>query len=77
MLICAPYANSYHRFENSSYAPINSSWGYNNRTVSLRTPANDGPDMWIEQRLAGADANPYLLVAALLTGIHHGLSVKK
>jgi glutamine synthetase len=33
--------------------------------------------MWIEQRLAGADANPYLLVAALLAGIHHGLSVKK
>jgi glutamine synthetase len=77
MLICAPHANSYHRFENSSYAPINSSWGYNNRTVSLRIPANDGPDMRIEHRLAGADTNPYLLVAALLAGIHHGLSVKK
>jgi glutamine synthetase len=77
MLICAPHANSYHRFENSSYAPINSSWGYNNRTVSLRIPANDGRDMRIEHRLAGADANPYLLVAALLGGIHHGLSVKK
>ena len=77
MLICAPHANSYHRFENASYAPINSSWGYNNRTVSFRIPANNGPDMRIEHRLAGADANPYLLVAALLAGIHHGLSRKK
>jgi glutamine synthetase len=33
--------------------------------------------MRIEHRLAGADANPYLLVGALLAGIHHGLSVKK
>ena len=77
MLICAPHANSYHRFRIASYAPINSSWGYNNRTVSFRIPANDGPDMRIEHRLAGADANPYLLVAALLSGIHHGLSAKK
>ena len=37
MLICAPHANSFHRFENSSYAPINSSWGYNNRTVFSQT----------------------------------------
>ena len=77
MLICAPHANSFHRFQSGSYAPINSSWGYNNRTVSLRIPANDGPDMRIEYRLAGADANPYLLVAALLAGIHHGLSAKQ
>ena len=77
MLICAPHANSFHRFQSGSYAPINSSWGYNNRTVSLRIPANDGPDMRIEYRLAGADANPYLLVAALLSGIHHGLSAKQ
>ena len=77
MLICAHHASSYHRFENFSYAPINSSWFYNNRTVSFRTPANDVPDMWIEHLLTGADANLSLLVAALLAGIHHGLSVKK
>ena len=75
--ICAPHANSYHCFENSCYAPINSSWGYNNWTVSLRIPANNCPDMLIEHRLAGVDANPYLLVAALLAGINHGLSVIK
>jgi glutamine synthetase len=77
MLIFAPHANSFHRYRSGTYAPINSSWGYNNRTVSFRIPANDGPDMRIEHRLAGADANPYLLVVALLAGIHHGLSVKK
>ncbi len=77
MLIFAPHANSFHRYRSGTYAPINSSWGYNNRTVSFRIPANDGPDMRIEHRLAGADANPYLLVGAILAGIHHGLSVKK
>ncbi len=76
MLIFAPHANSFHRYRSGTYAPINSSWGYNNRTVSFRIPANDGPDMRIEHRLAGADANPYLLVGALLAGIHHGLSTK-
>ena len=76
MLICAPHANSYHRFQSGSYAPVNMSWGYNNRTVSIRIPANSGPDMRIEHRLAGADANPYLLVSALLAGLNHGLITK-
>ena len=76
MLICAPPANSYHRFQRDSCAPVNMSWGYNNRTVSIRIPASEGPDTRIEHRLAGADANPYLLVAALLSGILHGLKEK-
>ena len=76
MLICAPHANSYHRFQSGSYAPVNMSWGYNNRTVSIRIPANNGPDMRIEHRLAGADANPYLLVSALLAGLQYGLISK-
>ena len=75
MLICAPHANSYHRFQNDSCAPVNTSWGYNNRTVSIRIPASEGPDTRIEHRLAGADANPYLLVSALLSGILHGLKI--
>ena len=76
MLIYAPHANSYHRFHRDSYAPVNSSWGYNNRTVSFRIPANTGNDIRIEHRIAGADANPYLLVAAMLSGIYHGLKKK-
>ena len=77
MLICAPHANSYHRFQNDSCAPVNMSWGYNNRTVSIRIPPSEGPDTRIEHRLAGADANPYLLVSSLLCGILHGLNKKK
>ena len=77
MLICAPHANSYHRFQNDSCAPVNMSWGYNNRTVSIRIPPSEGPDTRIEHRLAGADANPYLLVSSLLCGILHGLNQKK
>jgi len=77
MLIFAPHANSYHRFHSDSYAPINSSWGYNNRTVSFRIPASNKVDTRIEHRIAGADSNPYLLVAAILSGIYHGLMTKK
>ncbi len=76
MLICAPHANSYHRFQNDSCAPVNMSWGYNNRTVSIRIPPSEEQDIRIEHRLAGADANPYLLVASLLCGILHGLNQK-
>jgi len=77
MLICAPHANSYHRFQDDSCAPVNMSWGYNNRTVSIRIPPSEGPDTRIEHRLAGADANPYLLIASLLCGILQGLNQKK
>ena len=77
MLICAPHANSYHRFQNDSCAPVNMSWGYNNRTVSIRIPPSEGSDTRIEHRLAGADANPYLLVSSLLCGILHGFNQKK
>jgi len=77
MLIFASHANSYHRFNIDSYAPINSSWGYNNRTVSFRIPASNLVDTRIEHRIAGADTNPYLLVATILSGIYHGLKTKK
>ena len=76
MLICAPHANSYHRFQDDSCAPVNMSWGYNNRTVAIRIPPREGPDTRIEHRLAGADTNPYLLIASLLCGILQGLNQK-
>ena len=49
-------------------------WGYNNRNVSLRIPVSDAKNLRIEHRVAGADANPYLVVASVLAGIHHGLT---
>jgi glutamine synthetase len=76
MLLFAPHANSYRRFQAESFVPLNGSWGYNNRTVALRIPAGDIQDRRIEHRVSGADANPYLVTAAILAGIHNGLTEK-
>ena len=76
MAIFAPNANSYRRFRANSYAPVAPTWGVNNRTVSLRVPAGPASGRHIEHRVAGADANPYLALAALLAGVHHGLTGK-
>jgi glutamine synthetase len=76
MAIFAPNANSYRRFRANSYAPVAPTWGVNNRTVSLRVPAGSAQSRHIEHRVAGADANPYLALAALLAGVHHGLTGK-
>ncbi|MGE3833086.1 MAG: glutamine synthetase family protein, partial [Parvibaculaceae bacterium] len=76
MLIFAPNANSYRRFRRNSYAPVSASWGINNRTVSLRIPAGAPETCHIEHRPAGADANPYLVMAAILAGMHHGIAEK-
>jgi glutamine synthetase len=76
MAIFAPNANSYRRFRPNSYAPVAPTWGINNRTVSLRVPAGPPASRHIEHRVAGADANPYLALAALLAGVHHGLTHK-
>jgi len=76
MLIFAPNANSYRRFRRNSYAPVAASWGINNRTVSLRVPAGAAKACHIEHRPSGADANPYLVMAAILAGMHHGIVEK-
>ena len=49
-----------------SVAPINVQWGYDNRTAGLRVPTSTGAARRVENRLAGADANPYLAIAASL-----------
>ena len=74
MAILAPNANSYRRFRARSYAPVAPTWGINNRTVGLRIPAGDAASRRVEHRVAGADANPYLVLAAILAGAHHGLT---
>ncbi len=72
----APHANSYRRFKANSYAPVAPTWGVNNRTVSFRIPAGPPPSRHVEHRACGADANPYLAVAAVLAGMHHGMANK-
>ena len=57
-------------------APVNRAWGVNNRSVALRIPHSDADAVRVEHRAAGADANPYLVAAAVLAGIHHGISEK-
>ena len=73
MLLFAPHLNSYRRFQRASHAPLAPTWGYDNRTVAVRVPADSHEAMRIEHRVAGADANPYLAVAAILAGVLYGI----
>ncbi len=74
MAIYAPNANSYRRFQEDSYVPLAKTWGWNNRTVAVRIPTGADEARRVEHRVAGADANPFLLTAVLLAGIHHGIT---
>ncbi len=73
MLILAPTINSYRRYRPEAYVPLNPSWAVNNRGVALRIPVSSPENRRVEHRVAGADANPYLLTAAVLAGIHYGI----
>jgi glutamine synthetase len=65
----APNVNSFRRMRPDYSAPINVQWGYDNRSCGLRVPISDRHDRRIENRLPGADANPYLaMTAALICG---------
>jgi glutamine synthetase len=66
LAIFGPYVNSYRRFTRYYSAPINVHWGYDNRTVGLRVPASGWENRRVENRVAGADVNPYLAIAASL-----------
>jgi glutamine synthetase len=66
MLMLAPNVNSYRRFVKGSQAPIHLQWGYDNRTAGLRVPVSGPAARRVEMRVAGADANPYLAIAASL-----------
>jgi glutamine synthetase len=73
MLLFAPHANSYRRFVLNAFVPLNDCWGFNNRTVAMRIPHSDPANTRIEHRIAGADANPYLVAAAVLAGMLDGI----
>lgn len=66
MALLAPNVNSYRRFQPGMYVPTQASWGHNNRTVALRIPCGERQNHRVEYRVAGADANPYLVMAAIL-----------
>lgn len=62
----APNVNSFRRMRPNHSAPINLQWGYDNRSCGLRVPITDPQNTRIENRVPGADANPYLAAAASL-----------
>ncbi|MFZ8885915.1 MAG: glutamine synthetase family protein [Steroidobacteraceae bacterium] len=66
MSLFAPNVNSYRRITRYNMAPINVQWGYDNRTAGLRVPTSPPDARRVENRVAGADANPYLAIAASL-----------
>jgi glutamine synthetase len=64
--LLAPNVNSYRRLIRYHAAPINVQWGLDNRTVGLRVPDSGRESRRVENRVPGADANPYLAIAASL-----------
>jgi glutamine synthetase len=74
MALFAPNANSYKRFQLGVFAPVDANWGFNHRAVSLRIPLSGPTNTRVEHRVSGADANPYLVTAALMAGLHHGIT---
>ncbi len=71
-LFFAPQVNSYKRFAEGSFAPTAVAWGEDNRTCALRAVGH-GQSLRIENRLPGADVNPYLALAAMIAAGLHGI----
>jgi glutamine synthetase len=71
-LLFAPNINSYKRFAKGSFAPTAVAWGKDNRTCSLRVVGH-GEALRFENRMPGADVNPYLAIAAMIASGLHGL----
>lgn len=72
-LTFAPHENSYRRLLPGAHAPTSVAWGYENRTAAIRIPGGSSKARRIEHRVAGADANPYLVVASILGGALVGI----
>jgi glutamine synthetase len=76
MPLYAPNVNSYRRITPHYSAPINTHWGIDNRTVGLRVPLSAPAATRVENRIAGADTNPYLVIAASLASGYLGMQDK-
>ena len=74
--LVAPYVNSYRRLVPYLTAPINLDWGQDNRTTGLRVPISGPEARRVENRVVGADANPYLAIAACLATGYLGMTEK-
>jgi glutamine synthetase len=74
-LFYAPYVNSYKRYQAGTFAPTRIAWAWDNRTTGFRM-CGEGPSLRIENRIPGADANPYLAFAATIAAGLHGIEQK-
>jgi len=74
MAVWAQSANAYRRYVPKAYVSLAAHCGFNNRTVALRIPRGHSSATRIEHRVAGADANPYLVVASILAGASYGIA---
>jgi glutamine synthetase len=74
-LFYAPYVNSYKRYQAGSFAPTRIAWGLDNRTCGFRI-CGHGDSLRVENRIPGADANPYLAFAATIAAGLHGIEQK-
>ncbi|PCJ59724.1 MAG: glutamine synthetase [Planctomycetota bacterium] len=79
--MCSPTINSYARLVKGAWAPTTATWGVENRTTALRAIPGNAQSQRVEFRLGSADANPYLVAAAIigagLTGIEKKLKLSK
>jgi len=71
-LLLAPNINSYKRFAAATFAPTAVAWGHDNRTCSLRV-VGEGPSLRFENRVGGADLNPYMALSAIIAAGLHGV----
>jgi glutamine synthetase len=73
-LLLNPTINSYKRLVPGWFAPINATWGYENRSCAVRAIRSDRQDLWrFECRRPGADANPYLALSAIAASAADGI----
>jgi len=76
-LLLNPTVNSYKRLVPGWFAPINATWGYENRSCAVRAIRSARPELWrLECRRPGADANPYLALAAIAVSAAEGIRSK-
>jgi glutamine synthetase len=70
----APSVNAFRRYSGAGAVPRNKRWGYLNESVNFSVVKGDDDAPRIDIASAGADANPYLSLAAILAGVHYGIS---
>jgi glutamine synthetase len=74
MAIFAPSFSAYRRYRAGAFVAMDGTWGENDRRVAFRIPAGGPGSRRVEHRVACADASPHLVMAAILAGVHHGVT---